>query len=275
VVNISAQVWQLGSHPKMRCPYLHHNHWLAHHQGHDLPRERIITPYIAPHVVTQAVKLVGLNAYDGEISEVTTPKRGKLGNVVLIDDDVPRNVVTSISATARKVNMTARVVKGIPQMELPEVYQSAMVVIDWCMRGSERMPLEAALHGVLLFTNACQSGADFSDYPLPSYAVHRSGSIEAWLEPALKLAQADYWTLMSDFAPPLRERILTHNREAMKIEARDFVDFETKRTMRIDEPDAAATFYVPLAALRSDEHPSHLPPVWNSTGTRPEQRRKL
>ena len=218
MVNISAQVWQLGSHPKMRCPYLHHNHWLAHHEGHNLPRERIITPYIAPHVVptgvvssqgadkvpaqvTQAVKLVGLNAYDGEISEVTTPKRGKLGNVVLIDDDVPRNVVTSISATARKVNMTARVVKGVSQMELPELYQSAMVVIDWCMRGSERMPLEAALHGVLLFTNACQSGADFSDYPLPSYAVHRSGSIEAWLEPALKLAQADYWTLMSDFAP--------------------------------------------------------------------------
>ncbi len=61
----------------------------------------------------------------------------------------------------------------------------------------------------------------------------------------------------------------------MKIEARDFVDFETKRTMRIDEPDAAATFYVPLAALRSDEHPSHLPPVWNSTGNRPDQRRKL
>ncbi len=61
----------------------------------------------------------------------------------------------------------------------------------------------------------------------------------------------------------------------MKIEARDFVDFETKRTMRIDEPDAAATFYVPLAALRSDEHPSHLPPVWKSTGNRPDQRRKL
>ena len=37
--------------------------------------------------MTQAVKLVGLNAYDGEISEVTTPKRGKLGKVVLIDDD--------------------------------------------------------------------------------------------------------------------------------------------------------------------------------------------
>ena len=60
----------------------------------------------------------------------------------------------------------------------------------------------------------------------------------------------------------------------MKIEARDFVDFETKRTMRIDEPDAAATFYVPFVALRTDEHPSHLSPVWKSTGNRPDQRSK-
>ena len=49
--------------------------------------------------MTQAVKLVGLNAYDGEISEVTTPKRGKLGKVVLIDDDVPASVVTTRLAT--------------------------------------------------------------------------------------------------------------------------------------------------------------------------------
>ena len=60
----------------------------------------------------------------------------------------------------------------------------------------------------------------------------------------------------------------------MKIEARDFVDFETKRTRPIHELDAAATFYVPFVALRTDEHPSHLSPVWKSTGNRPDQRSK-
>ena len=59
--------------------------------------------------MTQAVKLVGLNAYDGEISEVTTPKRGKLGKVVLIDDDVPASVVTTrLASTICAYNQPAQ-----------------------------------------------------------------------------------------------------------------------------------------------------------------------
>ena len=52
--------------------YIHHNHWLAHALGQDLPRNRIITPYVAPHHVEKAVRAAGLNPKTGDISMATT-----------------------------------------------------------------------------------------------------------------------------------------------------------------------------------------------------------
>ena len=187
-------MYQLGAVRRRRgCMYIHHNHWLAHalvglgtvlypqwrsfrriidslrsrpkrtppprHQGQDLPRERIITPYVAPRHVARAVRDAGLNPKTGDISESTTPLRGAEGggreegrcrhnstrtqtsptpdlkeNLVLIDDDVPTAIAEHIARAAEAHNGTALVVKDLPRESLPDLFLRAKLVVDWCMR---------------------------------------------------------------------------------------------------------------------------------------------
>ena len=54
-----------------------------------------------------------------------------------------------------------------------QLLASASIVIDWCMVGTERMPVEAVLCGAVLLTSACRKGggADPRDFPLPAQNV--------------------------------------------------------------------------------------------------------
>ena len=74
----------------------------------------------------------------------------------------------------------AIVVKGYKRSELPKLFRSAKVVVDWCMRGSERMPIEAVLNGALLLTSNCQSATDRRDYPLPPVGVVNSVKMKVY-----------------------------------------------------------------------------------------------
>ena len=42
----------------------------------------------------------------------------------------------------------------------------AKVVVAWCMRGTERLPIEAAVYGAVLISNNCEVGSDERDFPL-------------------------------------------------------------------------------------------------------------
>ena len=144
----------LGAAARKRgCSYIHHLHWLAHNIGQNLPRDRIITPYIAPHHVEAAVERAGLNPLTGDISVATTPLRAVKENIVLIDDDVPGHIQQHIIRLAQAHNGTGVVVKGFSKAQLGDLYLKAKLVFDYCMRGAERMPLEASLFGAILTTN--------------------------------------------------------------------------------------------------------------------------
>lgn len=147
---------------KPGCMYIHHNHWLAHSLGQNLPRDRIITPYIAPHHVEKAVRAAGLNPKTGDISVATTvlctelintssilnhrshratgnshkpasiparqPLRHLKENLILIDDDVPGNIVQHIQRVAKAHNGSAVLVKGFSKEQLSDLYLKAKVV---------------------------------------------------------------------------------------------------------------------------------------------------
>jgi hypothetical protein len=227
-------MWQLGSVPKKKgCQYIHHNHWLAHHEGHSLSRDRIITPYVSPHFVEFAHQQAGLNVLTGDISSLTSPLREKKRNLfVLIDDDVPQAAVDVITRNARSLGGEAVVVRGYDVPSLYRLYSRATLVFDWCMRGSERMALEASLFGALLSTNACKSGEDFSDYPIPQAFLFDMNLItdafDAWAMSILARTRDEYWELLSSFAP-MRLRTLAYGRASMAEDARKFIALEHSR----------------------------------------------
>eukprot|EP00541_Cyclophora_tenuis_P018251 CAMPEP_0116544046 /NCGR_PEP_ID=MMETSP0397-20121206/1901_1 /TAXON_ID=216820 /ORGANISM="Cyclophora tenuis, Strain ECT3854" /LENGTH=128 /DNA_ID=CAMNT_0004068217 /DNA_START=790 /DNA_END=1176 /DNA_ORIENTATION=- len=57
--------------------------------------------------------------------------------------------------------------KGFNQSQLIDFYERAKIIAAFCMRGSERTPIEAVLRGVVLITNSCQSAEDERDFPVP------------------------------------------------------------------------------------------------------------
>jgi len=57
------------------------------------------------------------------------------------------------------------IVQDISRKKLLELMTQAKVVVDTCMVGSERMPLEAALHGAVAITDFCGTGSDDIDFP--------------------------------------------------------------------------------------------------------------
>ena len=132
-------IWQLGAWSPDKnkangaagCKFISHNFWLSHSLNVDVPTSHVLRPYITPSLLKQA-----------------DPSQGSRDDLVLIDNDTPTPIVHQIERACAAHKYKAMVVKGIRRSDLPKIYRKAKVVIDWCMRGSERMPIEAALHGV-------------------------------------------------------------------------------------------------------------------------------
>lgn len=92
---------------------------------------------------------------------------GEREDLVLIDDDTPANVRKAILGYCKELGCKAIVVEGFARDELPKLFDRAKIVIDWCLIGSERMPIEASLHGALVVTSKCLCGQDYRDFPIP------------------------------------------------------------------------------------------------------------
>jgi hypothetical protein len=67
----------------------------------------------------------------------------------------------------KALGCTTTVIDGMKQNELQTLYEKAKIVVDWCLVGSERMPIEAGLRGALLVSSNCKSVKDFRDFPIP------------------------------------------------------------------------------------------------------------
>jgi len=68
------------------------------------------------------------------------------------------------------------VAKDLKKEELMDLMLQAKVVLDWCMRGTERTPIEASLYGAVVLTNDCDTGGDAVDFPLDG--VHRVRNLD-------------------------------------------------------------------------------------------------
>jgi hypothetical protein len=237
-------VWLLAHYRGCtKARFISHNHFLTTFEGIRLPKERIIHPYLSIPIVEQAVKLAGLSN-DGSISYRKSQLKSKK-NIVLIDDDCPYGIMDVIKNSARKAGGTAKVLTQMNQTEIIRAYQSAKVVVDWCMRGSERCPLEASLFGVIAMTSQCGTGLNFADFPIPSEFIvpgHSSESDKNITDNDRKRAEK-YFTAMFerifrnywDYVPlyePLRRSVLGYNPQAMVSQSIDFL-----ATVHIDEKD--------------------------------------
>lgn len=207
------------------------------HEVIRLPSERIIHPYMSPYIVERAFHNAGLQ-HDGLIDYERSLIKTKKRKLILLDDDVPEAIKEAARKAAGKTDGSeVKVVIGMGRDELLQAYEEAMVIIDWCMRGSERCPLEAALFGAIAITNKCATGLAFADFPIPSEFLiesnrHNSLSNEEIEDKFTQMFDNifnNYWDIVPDYEP-IRRLVLEHNPATMAKEAVRFL-----ATANIDE----------------------------------------
>ena len=138
------------------CAVMVHSFWMGTNVTRTrVPRALIVRPYIPGPMVSAC------NA------ERETALRE---NLVLIDDDSNASVISALQhACSDGLNCTTTVVKGYSRAEVLRKTLRAKVVVDFCMIGTERMPVEAVLCGAVLLTWAsplCE-GSHSADFPIP------------------------------------------------------------------------------------------------------------
>jgi hypothetical protein len=150
-----------------------------------------------------------------------------------------------IKASAQVAGGKAVVLTEMNSTTILKAYESGKAVVDWCMRGSERCPLEASLYGNIAITGHCDTGMNFADFPIPSDFVI-SGNfadyhnltradmkvVGAKLIVIFKRVFHSYWDLVPLY-DPLRRSVLSHNPHSMINEAVDFL-----ATVHIDEKNS-------------------------------------
>lgn len=206
--------------------YISHNEYLANFiyngQQIKLPRERIIHPYLSIPFFEKAFSRAALH-HNGIILYSKSELKNIKEKLVLIDNDVPLSVVDVIKKAAINAGGIAIVIESLSQDQIIETYEKGMIVIDWCMRGSERCPLEAALFGSIAISNKCATGLSFQDFPVPSKFILSSNitNESKTSEFELNIIQDEflnlfkevfsrYWELVPLFEP-FRNSILQHN----------------------------------------------------------------
>jgi len=166
---VHVYIWMLGARDKQAiedfkrkgCKFLSHNFWLSHNIGVDIGQQFVLRPYISPNKIPKYL-----------------PNNDRRENLILVngDDVVMANVnddtIRPVMAHCENTGDCEVIfLKGFTREELMDLYQRAKVIIAMCMRGCERAPIEAALSGVALVTNNCQTGSDKRDMPIPEHLL--------------------------------------------------------------------------------------------------------
>jgi hypothetical protein len=194
--------WQLavnensGRNGQQGCGQISHAFFLSHfpYVPIDLPETSVIRPYITPSIVADS---------EGALSHTKE-------DLILIDDDVPGGVTDAIetacsSTTGCKV-WKASLFGTKTRKELAQLYRRAKIVVDWCMIGAERVPLEACLYGAALVTNHCRGGGDQQDFPIPKRNIltdreAHDRQLPADFQEVIQRIFANYEQEQRDYAP--------------------------------------------------------------------------
>ena len=132
------------------CLVVSHNHWISNILKLDGIANDIFTPYISPSLIPR-------KRLDLSLKE----------DLLLIDNDTPEYIVSLLDDICVSLGCEAVVVDGYKRVDLLVLYKKAKIVVDWCMLGTERMPIEAVLNGAILITSECGCGQEVLDFPIP------------------------------------------------------------------------------------------------------------
>ena len=125
---------------------------------------RQVRPFITPSIAAACKRHVQAPRSIAQQVAASRP-------LVLVDSDSEGRYVDMMKASCKEEPALrhCRVVqpKRTPRPLLLELLKNASVVVDRCLIGSERMPLEAVLCGAIMVTWSCQGGKDPRDFPLP------------------------------------------------------------------------------------------------------------
>lgn len=243
-------VWLLASYRGCNSTdvrFISHNQHLTTFEGLKLPKERVIHPYLSPPLVEMAFIRTGLTP-DGVILYDRSAIRSRKIDLVLVDNDVPDAVYQSIKAAAAQAKGQVLYLDNLNRTQMIDAYEQAKVMIDWCMRGSERCPLESALFGAITMSNKCDTGANFADFPVPQEFLFpwssvkksdndqqkgqengkgqerriASDALTEHLQRTFRNVFDNYWDILPLYEP-LRRSILDHNPLSMMREASRFL----------------------------------------------------
>ena len=224
---VNTFVWLLASYRGCKTArFISHNQHLTNFEGIKLPKERVIHPYISPLLVEQAVQRAGLT-HEGIIFYERSKLKSIKEKLILIDNDVPHNVTNIIIESAIAAGGSSLYLDNLNASSILNAYERGKVVVDWCMRGSERCSLEAVLFGAIAITNICDTGSNFADFPIPYEFLiphpdpNQNQLKDVFTQLFTKIFQ-EYWDILPLYEP-LRHKILSHNPTTMTREAIRFL----------------------------------------------------
>lgn len=209
--------------------YIAHNEYLR--DLYHVPKYRLIRPYLSPLIIDIAKK------YRENITKYNISTNVYKENHVLIDSDVPAFIHKIVKRVTLKLGGSQKVIRLLSSNQIIEQYKKAKIIVDWCMRGSERCPLEATLFGVVSVTNNCSTGSNSQDFPiLQKYIINGKYDTGPLSKDDIKKIESFFFSLFdhvfrnydnvinSDFEM-LKNSILEINSTTMSKETSDFLEY--------------------------------------------------
>lgn len=198
--NSQVFMWQLANHPiNPSCHYFVHTDWFRSDFNMNLPATRLVRPYLSRDFYQPAID-VGFLQYNGSIDTTVAEKHKR--NLILVDNDTP-DEITEYLKSYFYGRATITVVSGFTVSELHIQYIQAKVVVDWCLVGAERVPIEASLFGAVFISSFCIG------YPENDFPVGDEFFLETKEEMAAKIDYTlDHWTKVVHRQNKLRRNAL-------------------------------------------------------------------
>ena len=190
------------------CHLIAHSYWLSTREGahikNDLPMSNVIRPYMHDRMKILCKNPLNKRRSNGLPS-------------VLIDNDVSDAVKKVLLKRVHSV-----VVEKKTPAQVEQLLQSARIVVDECMVGVERLPVEAVMCGAVLLVANCSNAVDRRDFMIPPHNVLPHGAPpSAWLD--LVQRTLDSWPMNVQGYNKMQQHYFNHDRHAMANDVRAFL----------------------------------------------------
>lgn len=199
--------------PNDACPQLAHNHYFLNHPP--FVSEHLLRPYLTPSWIPRDWN--------------TAPQNNK-ERLLILNHDMNERLETRLivkhlrhqCATTPEWNCTVQLVQGFDKAGLLDLFARAMLVVEVCLVGSERLILESSLYGVLPILTDCLCGNETRDFPIPRRNLV-SGQHEAVFDDVIPRVLNNYETEHGGYADMRRLYAETVNAASLEEEMRMFL----------------------------------------------------